>query len=1375
MKDVISIPSQRLKAFAALARWALWLLASAWVTVGLVWGGMHFVIVPRIGELRPWLEQQASRSLGTTVRIGAIAAKSNGLIPSIELRDVRLQDAQGRDALVLPSVLAALSPRSAMGLGFEQLYVEGPRLEVRRDTQGRFWIAGFALPATQSKDTAGADWLFSQTELAIRHGSVRWTDETRDVPALELDDVDIVLRNRLRGHSLRVDANPPAGWGQRVSLMGQFKQPFLSQQKGNWREWTGQLYARSDSLDLALLRNYADLGFELSRGSGAVRAWADVNRARITSATADVALQTVVARVTPALEPLQFSWVSGRLGLNALDGGREFFTRDLAFETQDGLRWPGGNVRLSLRDAVMDSMMSGSYPLASGELTADRLDLAALAEIAGRLPLPAGLQERLLSLKPRGLVDSLHLTWQGALEQPEKYAAKGRVVSLQLAAALKGAGGAPGVRGADIDFDLNQSSGKAGVTIHNGALELPDIFDEPVLALDNLAAQVQWKRDDKQVSVDVSRLQFANADGQGEAQIKWQSKWQTAKPGFKNAARRSDPGILDLQGVISRMDGAALHRYLPSAMEKQARDYLRAALLGGTASNVKFKVKGDLGKFPFYDSKQGDFRISGAFQNAVFAFAPPFLLPKDSMLWPVLAQASGEVLIEHDNLQIKGAKASVAGSPGLQVTKGEAAISKLYDSPLVLVNIEGKGPLQEALGVVNNSPVSVWTGKVLSRATASGNADYKLRLQVPVMHADRSTVQGTIVLGGNEVQLSPDLPRMSRARGQVAFTESSLSVYGGQARALGGDVRIDGGLSVAGNGGGNPAPAALAGNLPGRVAANVLRLQGTATAEGLRQTRELGAVARIGQFATGSTSYNATIGLRSGTAELLITSPMTGMALSLPAPLAKAADMPLPLRFEAALVRGSNLPGARLQDQISLEVGRLASVVYVRDISGPDSRVLRGAIGVGLASDESAPMPVDGVAANLNMAQLDVDAWLHVLSTLSAGGASTPQAVSAIPASALAYLPNTLAIRAKELLVEGRKINNVVVGGGRDGLVWRANLDANELNGYVEYRQPSGNSQGRLFARLAHLNVGPGAAQDMESLLDQQPISIPALDIVVDDFVLRGKKLGRIDVQATNMANGAAREGSREWRLNRLNVTNPEATFTATGNWANVNAQAAAGVRNGREQRRTVLNFKLDIADSGDLLKRFGMPGVIAKGKGKIEGQVAWLGSPVTVDYASMGGAMNVNVEAGQFLKADPGIAKLFGVLSLQSLPRRLTLDFRDVFSDGFSFDYVRGDVNIEQGIARTNNLQMRGVNAVVFMDGQADIEKETQNLTVVVIPEINAGSASLLASAVNPLIGITTFLAQAILRGPLINANTQQFVIDGTWVDPRVTKVERK
>ena len=205
------------------------------------------------------------------------------------------------------------------------------------------------------------------------------------------------------------------------------------------------------------------------------------------------------------------------------------------------------------------------------------------------------------------------------------------------------------------------------------------------------------------------------------------------------------------------------------------------------------------------------------------------------------------------------------------------------------------------------------------------------------------------------------------------------------------------------------------------------------------------------------------------------------------------------------------------------------------------------------------------------------------------------------------------------------------------------------------------------------------------------------------------------------------------------------------------------------------MKFTLDIADSGELLRRFGMGDVIRRGKGKLEGQVAWIGSPLSLDTPSLAGQFNVNLEGGQFIKADPGLAKLLGVLSLQSLPRRLTLDFRDVFSEGFAFDFVRGDVSIDRGLATTNNLQMSGVNAAVLMEGSADTVRETQDLKVVVVPEINAGTASLIATAINPIVGLGTFLAQAFLRRPLMQAATQEFHISGTWADPKVSKIDRR
>jgi len=205
------------------------------------------------------------------------------------------------------------------------------------------------------------------------------------------------------------------------------------------------------------------------------------------------------------------------------------------------------------------------------------------------------------------------------------------------------------------------------------------------------------------------------------------------------------------------------------------------------------------------------------------------------------------------------------------------------------------------------------------------------------------------------------------------------------------------------------------------------------------------------------------------------------------------------------------------------------------------------------------------------------------------------------------------------------------------------------------------------------------------------------------------------------------------------------------------------------------MDFKLQIADSGALLARLGTPKAVRGGKGQLSGQIAWQGSPFALDYPSLAGQINVAVDSGQFLKVEPGAARLLGVLSLQSLPRRLSLDFRDLFQEGFAFDSLTGDVTIAQGVATSNNLRMRGVQAAVLMEGSADIARETQDLRVVVVPEINAGTAALAYAVINPAIGLGAFLAQAILKKPLTAAGTREFQISGPWADPKVERVERK
>jgi uncharacterized protein YhdP len=207
---------------------------------------------------------------------------------------------------------------------------------------------------------------------------------------------------------------------------------------------------------------------------------------------------------------------------------------------------------------------------------------------------------------------------------------------------------------------------------------------------------------------------------------------------------------------------------------------------------------------------------------------------------------------------------------------------------------------------------------------------------------------------------------------------------------------------------------------------------------------------------------------------------------------------------------------------------------------------------------------------------------------------------------------------------------------------------------------------------------------------------------------------------------------------------------------------------------RAAMTCTLALADSGAFLERLGMGRVVRGGKGSLTGDVSWPGSPFSPDYARMTGEVKVAIDSGQFLKAGPGAARLLSVLSLQSLPRRLLLDFRDLFAEGFVFDNVVGDVRIADGRASTNNLRMRGTAAAVLMEGSADIVHETQDLRVVVVPEINAGTASLAYAVINPAIGLGTFLAQYFLRKPLMAASTREFRVTGPWDDPKVERVER-
>ncbi len=1343
MHPPLLTPSRPLKWASALLRVLLWAVGGAWLLFGLSWGVLHGIIVPRIGEWRGELEAVASRAVGVPVRIGGIRAQTHGLVPSFELTQVRLLDASGGNALVLGQVLTSVSVASAWRLGFEQIVIDNPQLDVRRRTNGQWEVAGLPLQPEASSDTPSPvlDWLFRQPEVAIRSGQVLWTDEWRQQPPMALQQVDAVLRNQGRRHQARLDATPSGGLAGRLSLRADLRSPFLSLHPGRWTDWSGTAYAELPSVDLAQLARPAHLsdllGLTLSSGEGALRLWVDVDEGQIENSTADLALTGIHAQFSQAPEPLVLNAFEGRVAMQRREGGWQLRSEPLTLETRSGRQWQQGAVRLWVRPGT------GSQPQ-PGDLEAHQLSLSALHEVAAGLPLPGGMHPWLARLQPSGTVEKLRLEWVNEGGQWTSFHGRGRVDNLALAAAPVAATQAthpaparPGFSGATIDFDVTQAGGQAKLSLARGQLSFPGVFENPVIPMDKLGADIQWQRQGDRVQAQFSNVRFANADLQGQAS----GSWRTSDPAQSPSGSRF-PGILTLNGTLSKGRGEQVHRYLPLVVGADARAYVRASILSGQARDVRFRVSGDLWQMPFANPADGEFHVAAKINQVDFAFAPPHLSAADQPRWPMLHGTEGELVFDRTRMSLTVSSARVSGAPGLRVSQARAQIANLSSQGVVEVSAQLDGPLGEALSVVNSSPLANMTGQVLQQARATGPASLQLKLAVPLIHSDQTTVQGALTLAGNDIQLLPTTPLLGRVRGRVEFTEQGLQVTPTTARLLGGEVLLSGTVRNSGT-------------------HAQFQAQGQATAEGLRQAALPGPVRALAAQASGSVTYKAELDMINGQTEWRVQSGLQGLALDWPAPFHKPADETWPLQISTLarpLGAGQGQPAAEvLQVKLSAPDKPLLDLTLHLDSGRTGTAVRRGLVLVGQAVQTGASLPASGLVVRAAWPTVDAEAWEAALSGLmaSAGAEGGARDTAGDP-------PLSVTLSTDQLTTLGRTFHQVQLDGARQGNRWQGRVQAREASGQLDYQGPSGPQGAQLVARLDRLTLNTQSTSASLAHPTSQPASIPSLDVEVKALELDGLALGQLELKATNRPTST---GLREWRLTRLNLAVPEALLTATGNW--VPTGASSGNPSG--SRRTALTFQLDVRDSGQLLSRIGMPGLFRGGKGQLEGTLAWLGAPYALHTPSLTGQIRLDVTSGQFLKADPGLAKLLGVLSLQSLPRRLALDFRDVFSQGFAFDFVRGDARIEQGVAVTNNLQMKDPNAAVLMEGKADIVRETQDIRAVVVPEINAGTASLIATVINPAVGLGSFLAQAILRQPLIQVSTQSFRIHGPWNNPVV------
>ena len=779
------------------------------------------------------------------------------------------------------------------------------------------------------------------------------------------------------------------------------------------------------------------------------------------------------------------------------------------------------------------------------------------------------------------------------------------------------------------------------------------------------------------------------------------------------------PGKIDMQARLTRGSGEAVWRYMPLGVGKNVREWLQSAIIGGKATETTLKLRGDLWQFPFRDAKDGLFEVHGKFQGATLRYASS---------WPEITAIDGELLFSGQRMLITGKSGLVYGVK-LRDVRAEIADLEQLDE-LLAVSGKASGPTADFLRFIEASPVGERIDHFTEEMRAEGNGELDLKLILPLRKLDRSKIDGSYRFDGNRLVVDSDLPPLTDVRGALRFSGDHLEARAVRGNLIGMPMTVDirtadGNLQV---------------NAAGDASVAALRQQYPHT---------------IFDYLSGSTKWTGTVRVRKKAAEVKLVSNLVGISSSLPEPFNKPATEPMNLSFERKPPpEPATRPGAKAaavpraptsgppQDMLDIALGRSLRAQLVRRHENGKVGITRGVLAVG---DGGAILPDRNLNVTVNLARVDTDFWRAILEA-KANGAGRET-------SPLPLLPTVhFDLRADELVLQEKSFHDVRVTGSRseNSPSTRVDLRSREVTGNFDWNSGGG---GKLTGRIGQFAIPETSASPavLQARTSEVIDRIPALDITVDQLSFKDRALGTVRVAAEN------RDGF--WNA-RIDVKNDDGVLEANGRW-----------RRSPTQADTRVEFKLDAKNLDKLLARIGYPDAVRRGNASLAGNLSWNGSPFTIDYPSLAGNLKLDAASGQFVKLEPGVGRLLGILSLQSLPRRITLDFRDVFSEGFAFDSIGGQFAVTRGVMDTRELQIRGPSAKVLMSGSVNLGAETQDLKVRVQPAVGE-SIAVGTMIANPVAGAVVWAAQKLFKDPLDQAFAFEYGVTGSWADPKVEKL---
>ena len=786
---------------------------------------------------------------------------------------------------------------------------------------------------------------------------------------------------------------------------------------------------------------------------------------------------------------------------------------------------------------------------------------------------------------------------------------------------------------------------------------------------------------------------------------------------FRYQQRKGGQPRLDILAGIDVSDAGDAWRYFPhKLMGKGLTDYLSGAIQGGQTRNATLIFAGNPHNFPFRHH-EGLFQVSVPLRDATYAFQPK---------WPALQHLDIDLNFINDGLWMKAAHARL----GNAVAENLTADIPDYRQEKLIINGDVSGSGQDIHDYFHQTPLAKSLAATLAQLQIQGKVAGHLTLDIP-LNGKQVTASGDVRLNDNGLYIKPLKTRLTGLSGQFRYQNGALdsdtlhAQWYGQPVAFTFNTREqekDFAVNIALQSQWHPAdltllPTALRSRLSGQ-----LPWQGKVS---------------ISLPYHGGADYQVAI---QGDAK--------NVSSHLPSPLSKSSGSAFPVQI--------NVKGDLNSFLLSGSAGKDQQFIS-RWLLEPEFRLDRGQW-----QDHTTKLPAlpDSPAMILNLPALQGEDWLALF-----GGDSSPDTTLKTSGTLKAAgepfdLPGNITLHTPSLTLGGQTWNDLTVLLSRSiGGVTRVSAEGKEVRGNLQIspQRPWQLNLGYLYYN-PQWSAGNNGLSESSSPRKYSFRQWPALQLQCEQCWFAGQNLGKISARLTPsddklaLTNGVLDAGHTR--------------LTISGEWDQ------SGMHT-----RTSLKGVVNSDNITRTLQWFGVNSPMQSAPVNLEYDLHWQKAPWQPDLPTLSGLLKLETGKGEISNVNTGAAgQLLRLVSVDALLRKLRFDFRDTFSNkGFYFDSIKGTAWIENGVLRTDNLFIDGLEADITMQGDADFVRRRLDFNASVAPELSASVGVATAFVINPVVGAAVFAASKALA-PLWNKiSLLRYHIGGTLDDPQINEILRK